>query len=228
VSRGRYQVPAPARRARSGDGWHGKVDDRGRYAPFSDAPPRGSRQHKTGTVGAPAVGRSSDLRTWVWRPGLLPIASQATQAQCQDRFRFRLPLRGSPGSSPDSLLSPTDSRVWQGTNETHDIGGGLDRQHKMWCKWTQLTLDGRGRKCRCGLVLEALRWAGSTPLRSYADALRALFSLGPRLRGDDASPSYAPVRGGELCLFFRRGGTSPHEGNASSPRRRGPSEGMAR
>jgi hypothetical protein len=40
-----------------------------------------------------------------------------------------------------------------------------------------------------------------TPCRSYADALRALFSLGPRLRGDDASPSYAPVRAGEQLLL---------------------------
>ncbi len=82
---------------------------------------------------------------------------------------------------------------------------------------------------RYALFLNALRQGSVlSPCCSYDDALRAMFSLGPRLRGDDALPSYAPLRGGGGRLLFRWSGTSPREGNASSPRRRGPSKGMAR
>jgi predicted transcriptional regulator len=58
-------------------------------------------------------------------------------------------------------------------------------------------------------------------------ALRAMFSLGPRLRGDDASPSCALNSRGRAALPLG-GGTSSSEGDASSPRRRGPSENKAR
>ena len=64
---------------------------------------------------ARCVGRSSDLWTWgvpaYWAslPGVAPSAF--------DAGRFHLPLRGSSGLAPDSLLSRPDDRIEAGTNQ---------------------------------------------------------------------------------------------------------------
>src|SRR6185503_12523331 len=68
------------------------------------------------------VGRSSDSRTRVWRPAYLPSLPGRCEPVRSQGVRFRLPLRGSSGFAPDSLLSPTDDRVWPGTDRDNISG----------------------------------------------------------------------------------------------------------
>lgn len=54
---------------------------------------------------------------------LLTPASQPFDDQCDvGAFVSALPLRGSSGVTPDSLLSPTDDHIWTGTDQ-HNISG---------------------------------------------------------------------------------------------------------
>jgi len=98
-------------------------------APVRDVLPRGSRHHYRGRPGTDCwqVFGLMDMDLSV----RLPVASQPLKDQCIERGRFHLPLRGSSGFAPDSLLSPTGSRASPDTNGTHHIGGGWQRQHKM-------------------------------------------------------------------------------------------------
>lgn len=115
--------------------------------PACNAPPRGSghpRRAASGSVDrvssnatagpwARRAGRSSDFADTDRSIHLLALASQALRPSACEDVRFRLPLRGSSGFAPDSLLSPTDSRVWTGT-DGHNISGRIAVVNpNTWC-----------------------------------------------------------------------------------------------
>lgn len=133
VPQGLVQTPVPSDGARSGQAMRERP---GRSppeaAPVRDVLPRGSRHHnryRSGTDCWQVFGLVDEgLEARPTRR--FPVAED----QCVERGRFHLPLRGSSGFAPDSLLSPTGSRASPDTNGTHDIGDGVTGQHKMWCR----------------------------------------------------------------------------------------------
>lgn len=92
-----------------------------------------SHRTRPPALGARRAGRSSDFADTDRSIHLLALASQALRPSACEDVRFRLPLRGSSGFAPDSLLSPTDSRVWTGT-DGHNISGRIAVVNpNTWC-----------------------------------------------------------------------------------------------
>ncbi len=127
-------------------GGDAQADAMRRPAPRRTSPRKPSL--RTGTRSSRCAGRSSDLRTWIWRSAYsLPLPSRRGPVHV-GAFVSALPLRGSSGITPDSLLSPTDDRVWTGT-DGHNISGGPGRVNPTSCALA--VMQAACGECRRGL-----------------------------------------------------------------------------
>jgi hypothetical protein len=78
------------------------------------------------------IGRSSDSWTRTNRPSYLP-RFLTPGASAWLGVRFHLPLRGSPGFAPDSLLSQPDPKVCYWHRWAQHIGRSLSGQpNNLW------------------------------------------------------------------------------------------------